>query len=454
MSHFDVIIAGAGLSGLAVSHFLEKSRPELKQLLFEKTDRPGGAVRTSFSDGFLSEWGPHGFLDNIEESRDLLDDLKMDDQMQKAPLKKFLRYICRKGALQVIPQTPPAVISSGLLPLTSKMRVLGDLVRKPRMEEQSISDWAAYRFGKAILPFADIAQTGTYAGDFEKLSIDSAMPGLRELELKYGSVFKGAIKSRREKAGRRMPSMVSFRKGMEQLVIRLAEGRQIVFNSALSKISRQVDTWRIETESGVYTADKLVLALHINNALRLLDPLDSAPEQAVSEAVVYNVVMGFGADAEIPYGFGYLAPKIENRFALGSLFPTHMFPGRSPDGMASLEVLIGGIRNPQHLDLSDDELIASTFADVSQLINLPSKPHFTKVLRPEIGIPQLDIGHHRLQSYREKMEINFPGLHINGFGWEGIGINDIIKQAKQTAENLLKGVGGERGPVTVKGVYF
>lgn len=454
MTTHDVIIVGAGLSGLSAAHFLSKKRPELDILLLEKAGRSGGAIQSMEGEGFLAEWGPHGFLDNIEESRELLDDLKLDDEIQKAPLKKFLRYICLDGRLKTIPQTPPKIISSDLLPLWAKIRMLADLWKKPLPHEQSIADWAAQRFGKSILPFADIVQTGQFAGDFERLSIDAAMPGLRKLEREAGSVFRGAVKAQKKKASSGMPSMVSFKKGMGQLVKKMAADKNLVLNSGVSGISKKEGLWRVETSTGAYSANNLVIGLHINRALPLLHTLAPAPAQSVPEAMLYNIVMGFGEDAKIPFGFGYLAPKSENRFALGTLFPTHMFPGRAPKGMQSLEVLIGGMRNPQHLTMSDEELVEAAFADISQLMQLPSKPLFTKVLRPETGIPQLEIGHHRFQSYRQKMETDFPGLFINGFGWEGIGANEMIKTAKATAENLIKGSGGTRGLTTVKGIYF
>ncbi|NQU65529.1 MAG: protoporphyrinogen oxidase [SAR324 cluster bacterium] len=454
MTTHDIIIVGAGLSGLSAAHFLSKKRPELDILLLEKAGRAGGAIQSLEIDGFLGEWGPHGFLDNIQESRELLDDLKLDHEIQKAPLKKFLRYICLNGQLQTIPQTPPKIISSDLLPLWAKLRMLADLWKKPLPHEQSIADWAAHRFGRSILPFADIVQTGQFAGDFDRLSIDAAMPGLRKLEKENGSVFRGAVKAQKNKVSSGMPSMVSFKKGMEQLIKKLAADKNLRLNSGVNGISKKEELWCVETKTGNYSAKNLVIGLHINRALPLLHSLAPAPEQSVPEAMVYNIVMGFKEDAKIPFGFGYLAPKSENRFALGTLFPTQMFPGRAPDGMQSLEVLIGGIRNPQHLTLSDEALVAAAYADISQLMPLPSKPSFTKVLRPEIGIPQLEIGHHRFQSYREKMETEFPGLYINGFGWEGIGANEMIKTAKSTAENLIKGRGGAKGATTVKGVYF
>ena len=103
--------------------------------------------------------------------------------------------------------------------------------------------------------------------------------------------------------------------------------------------------------------------------------------------------MGFGESAEIPFGFGYLAPEQEKRFALGALFSTHMFPGRAPKGHMLLEALVGGRRHPEKLELDDDVLIQKAYADLRQLIHLPDPPVFTKVLRSDHGIPQLEIGY-------------------------------------------------------------
>lgn len=454
MKQHDVIIVGAGLSGLSVAHFLRKTAPQLDILLLEGAGRPGGAIRSTSADGFLAEWGPHGFLDNVEEGRELLNDLDLGDQILRAPLRKFLRYICRNDRLETIPQTPPALIRSKLLPPWSKLRMFGDLFRKPRSEEQTIAAWASHRFGRAILPFADIALTGTYAGDIHQLSIDAAMPGLRKLELEYGSVFKGAIQSRRNKVQTDLPAMISFKQGMETMVSALAADKRIEFNAPVNGIMHENGSWKLDAAGNSHSARRVVIALHINRALPILNELAVAPATAVTEAVVYNVVMGFESGADIPFGFGYLAPREENRFALGALFPSHMFPGRAPEGLQSLEVLIGGVRNPHHLTLSDDALLDETYHDVSRLIQLPKRPRFQMVLRPAIGIPQLEMGHHRFQDYRLRMERTHPGLYVCGFGWDGIGVNDMIKQAKHTAGSLIEGVSAGPGRVTVKGVYF
>ncbi len=451
---YDVIIVGGGLSGLSTAHFLKKFAPEKSVLILEKESRVGGAIQTLNEEGFLAEWGPHGFLDNVAESKELLDDLAVEDSVQKAPLKQFVRYICRDGKLLLIPQTPPKILKSPILPFFSKVRFLGDFFVKPNPNEQTIAEWASHRFGKAILPIADIALTGTYAGDIERLSIDAAMPGLRNLEKDHGSVLRGAIKTQKAKKGSGgMPSMVSFKNGMEGLVQLLSRDLDIKSDCSVESIQK-TERWTVSTSESEFICKNLVISTQINGALPLLSHFAAPPQKSVNEAIVYNLVLGFGDDVTIPFGFGYLAPKIEKRFALGTLFSIHMFPGRAPEKMNLIEVLIGGTRNPEHLSLSDDELFEKAFADIAELLELKSKPVFRRIIKPKIGIPQLEMGHLKLLAYRESLENEHRGLFINGFGWEGIGMNDMIKQAKQTAEKLLSESGFEMSPAEAKGIYF
>ena len=42
--HVDVLIAGAGLSGLSVARFLKNERPDISLMVLEKSERPGGAI--------------------------------------------------------------------------------------------------------------------------------------------------------------------------------------------------------------------------------------------------------------------------------------------------------------------------------------------------------------------------------------------------------------------------
>jgi oxygen-dependent protoporphyrinogen oxidase len=449
----EIIIVGAGLSGLSAAHFLHASAPELDILILEQDGRPGGAVRSFTEQGYLAEWGPHGFLDNNPASRALLSETGLDRIAQKAPLGNFVRYVCHDGRLVQLPQSPPALLTTPLLSPLGKLRLLGDLFKKPRLEEQSVGQWAAYRFGPEILPLVDAALTGTYAGDYERLSIDGVMPGVRALEKEAGSVLKGLLRKKKEKGAVMLPAMTSFPLGMEQLITTLATGANILYRSPVRAISRENENWEIHTETTTYRAATVILALPVNRGLELL-AAHAPPLAAIPTARIATVALGFTDKAQVPFGFGYLAPEREKRFAMGALFSTHMFPGRAPQGRVLMEALVGGRRHPERLELSDEELISRIHDDLRQLIPLPEPPCFSRVLRGDGSIPQLEIGYPALLHWKDSLEQRMDGLHVCGFGWEGIGMNDMMQTAKMVAERILRGLGGKRQTPEVRPVYF
>jgi oxygen-dependent protoporphyrinogen oxidase len=252
----------------------------------------------------------------------------------------------------------------------------------------------------------------------------------------------------------RLPSMLNFPEGMEKLITTLAENRKIQFGTLVQHIGRVDEYFVLGTDKGEFRAKSLLLALPVNSAMKLLGHLKEPPAQGIPVSKIVNVVMGFTDRAKIPYGFGYLAPEREDRFTLGAMFTSHMFPDRAPKGHVLIEALVGGRRHPERLLLSDKELVDNVYEDVSRLIDMPEPPVFTKVLRPEHGIPQLEMGHEKIQKWRQTMEEEQRGLYLCGFGWDGIGMNEMVKSAKKTAEALCAGEKTTQEEAKVKPVYF
>ena len=463
--HFDFVIVGAGLSGLVVADNLKREHPDCTLLVLEKSDRVGGVIRSFEESGFKAELGPHGFLDNCRESKGLLRDTGLEQETVKAPLATFVRYVCIDGKLKMIPQSPLKIITAPLIPWKDKFRVLGDLFKKPLEGEPTVAKWARYRFGEALLPYVDAVFTGTYAGDYNELKIDAVMPGVRALEKTYGSVIKGALAraraAKKNKApGQKlaMPSMTSFPEGMQRLTDKLGEnlepGGELHLNCVAEKIFKNESGWTVSTDGGDVSCNSLILALPVNQSLSLLKEIDSSAEKGrIPEAWINTVVFGF-KDETLPPGFGFLIPEREQRFSLGTLFSSNMFPNRAPHGHIVFETLVGGRRHPERLELSDEELVEKCLVDTKELLGISRSPVFTKVLRPQGGIPQLEQGYPALLEWRNRLVRNHPGIYICGFGWEGIGINDMIKAAVLVAAKAKTGLPQIAEEAEVKKVYF
>ena len=83
---------------------------------------------------------------------------------------------------------------------------------------------------------------------------------------------------------------------------------------------------------------------------------------------------------------------------------------------------------------------------------LPEAPRFSAVLRPEAGIPQPEDDYLKLLIWREQVHKQYSSLHLLGFGWNGIGLNEMVREAKLLALALAS-----RPMVSVsevKGIYM
>ncbi|MBW2658694.1 MAG: protoporphyrinogen oxidase [Deltaproteobacteria bacterium] len=465
-NQFDTIIIGGGLSGLSAAHTLQHGNSGHRFLLLEKDNRTGGAIESNNDQGFITETGPHGFLDNCVESNQLLEETGLDREIVKAPLIDFVRYVYLNGRLNLIPQTPAKILMAPLIPLGAKLRILADLVKPPLEGEPTVAKWINYRFGPALLPFIDAVFTGTYAGDYDKLTIDSVMPGIRALEKKHGSVLRGLMKSRKkkqkpggEKVPFQLPAMTSFSTGMQRLPEKLSDqlspGENLLLKAEVTDIKKGATNWEITCRKGQFSTSSLIIALPVNAALQLLKQLQPKPPlSSIPQTRIATAVFGFDQREQLPPGFGYLTPECENRFALGSLFSSNMFPGRAPENHIVFETLVGGRRHPEKLDLDDQTLSKKALEDVRQILGLQSNPVYSTVLRSRGSIPQLERNYPSLLEWRDKLMQNLSGLHICGFGWEGIGLNDMMKNSTRAAQAILTASAPGANEATVKGVYF
>jgi oxygen-dependent protoporphyrinogen oxidase len=467
---YQTLILGGGLSGLTVAHKLKLYSPGHRFLVLEKNDHPGGVIKTQHDQGYISELGPHGFLDNCPESKLILAETGLDKECVKAPLSEFVRYVYSRGKLNLIPQTPGKIIMAPLIPWHAKLRVLGELWKPVLEGEPTVAKWASHRFGPALLPYIDAVFTGTYAGDFDKLTIDSVMPGVRALEKEHGSVLRGLFTKMRQKQkteGKKnkkdkkfnMPAMTSFPAGMQRLPDKLAEnlksGRDLLPGTTVTAVTPHKNGWKVVSSKGSFYAKNVVFALPINAALTLLSNIDPLlPVKSVPETWISTAVFGFKNDVRVPPGFGFLTPEQEQRFTLGTLFSSNMFPGRAPEGHIVFETLIGGRRHPDRLELDDRTLTRKAFEDVREILQLTGEPVYTSVLRSGGSIPQLERGYPQLLAWREKFLETHSGLQICGFGWEGIGLNDMMRCASHAAETILSASGNTKRDAELKGVYF
>jgi oxygen-dependent protoporphyrinogen oxidase len=444
-----VIVVGGGISGLACAFRLQ--RLGIPVTLLEAADRVGGMVGTVEKDGLLFESGPQSFqgTDSILE---LIRQLGAENELLTAD-PRAPRSVLMHGKLHEIPMSPRALLTSSLLTPGSRWKIASEPFRKtrPPSKEESVANFVRRKFGHEILeylvaPFV----SGVYAGDPEKLSLRAAFPTLEEWEREYGSVLRGAMKSRPAKDKRAgPPPLCSFRRGVATLARALGEtlGTSLRAGARVIAIHRtgqaSASKYEIRVASGgreesisaqavvvaapAYAASHLVSAVSSPLAHRL-SGIAYAPV-AVVAAAYYARQVGHSTD-----GFGFLVPRSEKLHTLGTVWNSSLFAGRARDGMIVMTSFAGGVMEPEIVDKPETEIATIVQDENARVLQITGPPVASAVWRYPRALPQYNLGHgHIVAAIRDDERAN-PGLFFAGNYLEGPSLGKCVEVGNQTAE--------------------
>ena len=101
-----------------------------------------------------------------------------------------------------------------------------------------------------------------------------------------------------------------------------------------------------------------------------------------------------------------------------------------------MRVFMGGSLRPDLLELSDDQLIDIARKEIRELFGPHSEPLFRHVVRWNRAMPQYAVGHLQKVQRIRNLEAQLPGLAITGNAYDGVGIPQCIRGAKQAAQRL------------------
>ena len=448
----EIIIIGAGLTGLTLAFYLLRSGKRV--VIIEKENYPGGVINTSNEQGFCFETGPNTGVLATPEIACLFEDLKDRCTLETANPKSKKRYILKNGKWQALPSGLLSAITTPLFTFGDKLRVLGEPFREPGTDpDESIAQMVVRRLGKSFLDYAvDPFISGIYAGDPAKLITRFALPKLYALEQNYGSFIRGAIKKRGEvksESEKKVTREVfSVRNGLGNLIKGLTDeigDENIIKGTSGCKIEPDNYGFNVSfkisngteinlrapvvvTTAGSYELPDLLPFLPLNS-LKSLVKLEYAG--VVQVVLGYNNWPGSKLDA-----FGGLVPSKENRNILGILFPSAIFEGRAPEKGALLSVFLGGVKNPAVINLEDKEIEAIVLKEIEITLSCNIHPDLFRIYRYKNAIPQYEKSTGERIATIQQIQTQYPGLIIAGNIRDGIGMADRVKQAKHIYDKL------------------
>jgi oxygen-dependent protoporphyrinogen oxidase len=460
-------IVGGGIAGLSAAYYAMKNIPNANITVIESASRWGGKITTDrvpFDGGqFIIEGGPDTFLAARPWGVALCKKLGLGERLHGTNPNRKNTYVLNQGRLlplpeglaMMIPSDVPSVLRSHLISWFGKIRMGLDffLPAKSVHGDESLGAFVSRRLGReAYENLIEPLMSGIYAGDGDQLSLASTFPYLRDLEITYGSLARGALQMRKQSNGKPVQgsrsTFLTPTTGLAEIIEALVKylesnGAVLRLNTRVMSVSRNMKygTWNLELDTETLDTDALILATPAFVSGRLLasfDPGLASTLMSIPYASTATISLAYrqGDLLRELDGYGYVIPRREGRKALACTWTSTKFPHRAPDGYALIRVFVG--RAGQDIPWNENDLLELSKEELKLTLGIVAEPLLSRVFMWENAMPQYNLGHPEILKRIDAALNTHPGLALAGNGYRGIGIPDCIHSGELAVERVLK----------------
>lgn len=373
-SEEELVILGAGISGLSLAWFVAHARPDINVRVLEKSSRVGGYMQSQEINGTVFESGPRTLLPSHPGTKiatQLIEQLGMAEKLgginKKEPVNT--KAMVFDGKLVKFPNSGPEAfkffnssIMSGI-----KWGMLKDFFfarpRKADVRDETVESFVRRRFNHHVADrFVSAMIRGIYAGDIAELSARSItrLNKLYMLERTkktsiIGAMFTGVLSAVDDYSKRALPllsqallgqtystyakaldrqSMICLNGGIEQFASTLATALESKFGDRVKiDLNKQIEALKPNENTCEVVLQNTGTTLTPNAVVSTLPAKDIAPLIVASEeaanlaseikfTTMAVVNMHFPTKQVTPNWFGFLVPKTEkdNGDILGVIF--------------------------------------------------------------------------------------------------------------------------------------
>ena len=391
----DVVVLGAGISGLCLAHHL--ARAGRKVLVLESAPAPGGCFHSERQPaGFWFEMGAHTLYNSYGSLLSIIDELGLRDRMlarQKAPFRMLV-----DGRLRSIPW-------------------------RLSLPELFASVWHAFSERKQGRTVADYYGRLVGRRNWKRV----VAPLFATVFSQPADNFPAEMLFKKRTRRTDTPRSYTFSGGLQTLTDRIASqpGITLRTNAAASAVARTGGTFVVEIAGGDRVfAHRLALAIPAPEAARLLAPL--APEVAAALARIHVAqIESVGVVAEASHVH---LPRLAGIVPIDDKFFSVVTRDVVPD--ERLRAFTFHFRAGLSLDERMDRICAVTGLGHDQMVSVAT--HAT-------SLPSLALGHPEIA---EEIDRHLPtsGLYLTGNYFGGLAIEDCSLRSAKEAARLLKEV--------------
>jgi len=462
-----IVIIGGGIAGLSAAYYATKKLANAQVTLIESSNRWGGKIttdRVSMHDGqFIVEGGPDTFLATKPYATALCKELGLGDRLHGTNPNQKNTYVLHHNKLEplpdglamMIPTNVQAILKSHLVSWFGKARMGLDFIQPAKAVngDESLGTFVSRRLGReAYENLIEPLMSGIYAGDGDQLSLAATFPYLRDLEIKYGSLARGALQMRAQAKGKSVQgsrsAFLTPTTGLAEIVEALVNYLQsnnvdLRLNTRVESINHSTpDTWNVTLDTGNSLQPEYIIlgtpAFISGKLLASFDPQLASVLQSIDYASTATISLAY-RQSDLPRaldGYGYVIPRREGRKALACTWTSTKFPHRAPEGYALIRVFVG--RAGQDIPWNENDLLALAKEELNLTLGITNKPILSRVFMWDKAMPQYNLGHpEKLKQIDAALE-HYPNLALAGSGYRGIGIPDCIRSGELAVERVLK----------------
>jgi oxygen-dependent protoporphyrinogen oxidase len=453
-----IAIIGGGVAGLTAAWELAqlaRKGAAIQVVLFEASTRLGGIVETVREGGFVIECGPDAWVSEKPWARELADDLGLGEEVMPSNdasrktyvlIDKQLRAM-PDGMRMMVPGDLDALDSSELFSALAKQEYHNEVLRADELKanapahDESVAEFVQRHFGDEVLEkIGAPLLSGVFGGDVTKLSVRAVMAPFVRMEREHGSLIT-ALQGR--SASKQTSIFTSLRSGMGTLVDRMVATIPVDWirlSATVKFVSYSEEGWLVGTPHEVERFDAVLMAAPVDEARSLLDPVDSHMAELMQMDASSAVVVGFGfpdaAKFSVPPGFGFLVPPGSGSLLLACTFVDQKFADRVPENGRLVRAFFGGAAAERLLRCGNDETAAVARLELARLLGPMPEPQVTVVRRWPRSLPQYAVGHLERMAKLDARVSALSGLWLLGNGYRGVGIPDLVRDARNAAREV------------------
>ena len=405
------------------------------------------------------------------------------------------------GSIMGVPTEMMPFVKATLISWMGKLRAGLDYFKKPYPldvhGDVSIGHFFRYHLGQEMMDkLIEPLLAGIYGGDIYKISLLSTFPHFIQVEQKYGNMVKGMIaaKMSHQKAGvskgargavnegdvpragkeamtdaqfdKKQSSVKSnsgtlkaakgtaaqsgmFRQltgGLESvvnaIVAQMPSNVTLTTSALVRNISRADAGYQYDVNGEQNSSDMLIISTPPATYKDWFigdDGFDGVRNMEQSSCAI--AIMAFDKatfDGELR-GSGLLITRKTDTLLTACTILNQKWPQTTPDDKIVLRVFIGKPGNDVVERFSDEELSSLALKEIQRIMGFKASPEWIKVNRLIHCMPQYNVGHRAaITAVREHVEKQYPNLYLIGTPFDGIGIPDGVKQAKELVQRLSR----------------